>query len=149
VTAIVKRAREAMEGVTEGPWVAELDVFNGDEGIVASVSNARTDILFTAGTDFGIDTTPLNAPWTQERADKLVAEWAKAKVSQELRDARFIAASRTLVPEFVARVEKLEALLAEALGHWEAWAAFDAAPRLDMSEQRHRLAAIRKELNDE
>jgi hypothetical protein len=141
-------ARAVCEGATEGPWVAELDVFNSEDGIVASVSNARTELLFSAGTDFGIDTTPLNAPWTQERSDRRDAEWAKAKESQELRDARFIASARTLLPQALDEISRLRALVVEACDMTEG--VLESADRgLEcVRDADDRLAAMRAQVEE-
>lgn len=94
---------EALDGqMTKGEWMADLDVFDSSEGIVACVSNAKTELLFTAGTVLGVDTTPLDAPWTLERAAKRNDEYAQARESQELRDATGIASARNALPTIAA-----------------------------------------------
>lgn len=101
--------RALCEAATPGPWIAELDCFDMDDGIDAIVSNDGTTILFKSNT--GIPMHRGSGPdgeWTAGDSAKRDAQWAKARDGQELRDARFIAAARTLIPQLLAAVEQLQ-----------------------------------------
>jgi hypothetical protein len=106
-------AKALYESASPEPWTADLDQFSEEDGVVACVSNAATDLLFTGGP--GIRTVSPErfehiedgAPWTAEDEATRNAAWASARESQDLKDAAFIAASRTLVPALIAEVERL------------------------------------------
>lgn len=84
---LIARAKAALEGVTEGPWRASLldgiDYEDGSSCIRGGVYPDERGSTPVFLTSGGIDR----------------------------RDARFIAASRTLVPELVAEVERLRGAL--------------------------------------
>lgn len=103
-------ARELCESATAGPYLADLDMF--DNEIVACISNATTAILFTGGTDCVV---PHAQKWTQELQQQSDAAWERAKESQALRDAQFLAASGTLVPSLLDDVERLRTELADSV----------------------------------
>ena len=103
-------AEKLSDSATPGPWIAELDCFDLDDGIDAIVSNEGTTILFKSSTD-----TPIHrgsgpdGDWTADDSAKRDVQWAKARDTQELRDARFIAAARTLVPDLIRAVREARA----------------------------------------
>ena len=79
---LTARARDALAGVTDGPWSTCL--VRGGEGV--GIENADDEQLFIES--FGL-TYAVNSA-----------------------DARFIAEARTLVPEMLERIERLETVLA-------------------------------------
>lgn len=112
--AAEKLAAEA----TKGPWIAELDCFDSDEGIVAVVSNAGTDLLFKGWTGI-LPHQCDGVSWTAEDSAKRDALYAQARGGQELRDARLMSAARLLVPQLVAECRRLTACLATANSNHE------------------------------
>jgi len=100
--------RRLCEAATPGPYVAEVDIFDGDVW-EAIVSNAGTSILFTAGTDVPVHHGVLNGAWSAEDSRMRDEQCAKAKQSQAMRDAQFLAAARTAIPELLDECERLEA----------------------------------------
>lgn len=91
---LIARAKAALEGVTEGPWRASLldgiDYEDGSSCIRGGVYPDERGSTPVFLTSGGIDR----------------------------RDARFIAASRTLVPELVAEVERLRGALDGLAARW-------------------------------
>jgi hypothetical protein len=105
--AIEQLARAA----TPGPYQSDLDMFSMDEGINAIVSNVGTTILFAAETDVMPHRRSDDEPWTAEDRAKRDEQWAKARETQELRDAQYIAAvSPDVVLSLLAELRKLRAL---------------------------------------
>ncbi len=101
---------------TPGPWSAELDIFDSDEGIVATISNVGTTMLATIGTDH----VTTHAEWeadpiaAKEKAD---GQWRQARDEQEMRDAVAIVALRNAAPaiaDLCREVERLRARIAKA-----------------------------------
>lgn len=80
------RAKEALEGVTKGPWKQ-----NGNNGVHTPTGRCIA--------------TTHSSGWNGPGFNK--------------RDSEFIAASRTLVPELVAEVERLRGALDGLAGEWE------------------------------
>lgn len=96
---------------TPGPWTAELDVFDAEEGICATISDpigAHPGMLIKTQLD-----PPMLAPepWSREAAD---AQWREAKTRPELHDATTIAVYRTAAPELATFVLLVEQVLREA-----------------------------------
>jgi hypothetical protein len=92
--AQLKRIEARALAATAGPWEAELDCFDPDtREIEACVTNQGVRILFTSGTDI-------------EASD---GGWKDARHSQALKDARFMAHSRTDVPALIAEIRRLQA----------------------------------------
>lgn len=90
-----------LTAATPGPWLADLDIFDPDDHeIEACVSSADVRILFTSGTGYTYGEAP-----EVERA----AAWAAAKASQQMTDARLIAAAPTALREVIAYARALEA----------------------------------------
>lgn len=79
---VVQAAKAALQGITEGPWVAE---YSGEQGNCV---------------------IPHDAQSTREAV-------AVTRLYHQQADANFIAASRSLIPELVAEVERLRAVLAD------------------------------------
>lgn len=103
-----KKLRELALAATPGPWEHDLDIFDPDEGIVAVVSNAQTDLLFTASTDFGAGRHPDGVPWTSDHTAERSRQWKLAHESQAKKDAAFIAAlSPSTVVALLDEVERL------------------------------------------
>lgn len=89
-----------LTAATPGPWLADLDIFDPDDHeIEACVSNADVRILFTSGTGYTYGEAP-----EVERA----AAWAAAKASQQMTDARLIAAAPLALREVIAYARALE-----------------------------------------
>jgi hypothetical protein len=103
-------ARELCDAATSGPWTSDLDMFDEDEGIVACVMDGEISTIIKIETDLRV---PNSDPWTAEDSRRRDAAWKLAREGQEIRDAAFIAASRTLVPKLLDEVERLRALLQE------------------------------------
>lgn len=83
---VVQRAKQALEGVTEGPWEVERwEDFTGQD-VSYSLPEIAQCIVYRNSVDCG--------------GDKALAE--------------FIAAARSLVPELVTEVERLNGLLASS-----------------------------------
>lgn len=87
MTDIVERARQALEGVTDGEWAVEVDE-NGE--LVGHYDDSETN--WDPEAWFDVDAP--NGGWVAHVEDRANAE--------------FIAAARTLMPELVDRVEFLE-----------------------------------------
>ena len=95
---VVVRAQRILEGVTEGPWwvqntVACFDVIQGGDRTSDSCHIAQMGFEWRPPGD----SYPQNFPYPNGKAD-----------------GEFIAASRSLVPELVAEVERLRDLVHEA-----------------------------------
>lgn len=92
---VIVRAKAALEGVTEGPWRASLlDGIDYEDGSSCIRGGVYPDVHGSAPvflSSSGIDR----------------------------RDARFIAAARTLVPELLAEVERLRGALDGLKTEWE------------------------------
>lgn len=96
---LVRRAREALEGVTEGPWA------------VAKKGGDSTDYIIMTGLD--------RLMYHEERGEDCVGQINNlGRDDGEMfgPDARFIAAARQLVPEMADRIEALEVELKDARG---------------------------------
>ncbi|WP_065286730.1 hypothetical protein [Mycolicibacter kumamotonensis] len=93
---VIARATAALEGVTEGPWRASLlDGIDYEDGSSCIRGGVYPDVHGSAPvflSSSGIDR----------------------------RDARFIAAARTLVPELLAEVERLRGALDRVVQLWKA-----------------------------
>lgn len=88
---MVARAKAALEGVTEGPWIWDGDSFDDVHPNVCPHDNPYTD--HGPHIDGVLDSEGYDGSW--------------AHISTA--DAEFIAAARDLVPELVAEVERLRA----------------------------------------
>lgn len=77
---LVERAKAALEGVTEGPWETRSDYME----LTRVVHSGEAEFALFLCCDCGVEAG-----------------------AGEGRDAEFIAAARTLVPELVAEVERL------------------------------------------
>jgi hypothetical protein len=99
---LVKQARDLLDGVTMGPWWTD-GKYDGRQWGCAIIA-ARTDC----------------GPLPGNPTRGMVA-WSKAMLNTEARrceaNARFIAATRDLVPAMADRIEALEAALRDADGH--------------------------------
>lgn len=104
------KLRELASRATPGPWQASVDLFADDEDIRAVVDTPNVDLMFSCGTDVmphrGGD-SPSN-PWTADDSRKRDEQYAKARESQAMRDAAFIAAARTAVPALLDQLEAVE-----------------------------------------
>jgi hypothetical protein len=89
---VCDRARQALEGVTPGPWEASYNPM---------------DTSYPA--DYYTVITEREGDHIAEVDDEKRAEEHEGPHGKFGRDAHFIAAARTLVPELVAEVERLRA----------------------------------------
>jgi hypothetical protein len=147
-------ARAVCEGATDGPWRADLDIFDSDRGIEACITNETVSMLVTIGVDRDY---PSADTWNAEDQRKADEAWEAAKAGQELRDARFIASARTLLPRALDEISRLRALVEEAcdIGRGLAAIGLDMvngrAPSISTSEmirsRAERLAAIRAQVD--
>lgn len=103
--------RKRAEAATSGPWTADLDMFDMNEGIVACVTDEGVNLLATIATGKLIQVAE---PWTEELTRLRDEQWRSARDGQELRDAAFIAHAREDVPYLLGEVERLQALLQRA-----------------------------------
>lgn len=111
----VVKLRAAAQAATKGPWAANLDVFNDEDGIVACVVDSPITMLVQIGTDIPLHHVPDDGRWTAEDDAKRDAQWEKARQSQALRDANYLAAaSPDVVLSLLDRLEQLESALGEA-----------------------------------
>jgi hypothetical protein len=101
-------ARALCDAATSGPWTSDLDMFDENEGIVACVMDGEISTIIKIETGLRVQNSD---PWTAEDSRKRDAAWKRAREGQEIRDAAFIAASRTLVPKLLDEVARLRALL--------------------------------------
>ena len=109
--AEIANARKLCEAATAGPWSAELDMFR-DNIISACVSDASIEVLAILDTDYEVKANKEGA-WTTQDSLNRDGLWRQARDSQELRDAQFIAASRTLLPQLLDEVERLRSALTD------------------------------------
>ena len=93
MTDVVARAKAALEGVTEGPWNCHDFGHYGD--------SEPSSIVIYAGDKFD---------WHAVCDGDLLFSTA-AWDAQEDTDARFVCAARSLIPELVAEVEKLQGVI--------------------------------------
>jgi hypothetical protein len=106
-STLLSRARASLVGVTKRPWHVDTYTHSADP------RRHRFRVMYTAtdaynlGAKFGLASVELYGSGDGD----------------DERNASFIADSRTLVPDLIARVEELEALLREAcdLGVGTAW----------------------------
>ena len=103
---VIARAKAALEGVTEGPWRASLlDGIDYEDGSSCIRGGVYPDVHGSAPvflSSSGIDR----------------------------RDARFIAAARTLVPELLAEVKRLRGALDGLAEDCDAEILYDRAPQV-------------------
>ena len=92
------------------PYVAELDDFGNGEH-EAIVSNAKTDILFTAGTGIGY-AAPADGSWTPADEEAKNETWRRARETQAMRDAAFLAAAANEVERLIHEISDLRRLSA-------------------------------------
>lgn len=134
-------ARRLCEAATPGPWDADLDMFS-EFCIEATVSNETASMLFTCSTDF-TGHHRADGRWTEEDSFIRDATWRNARrMSKELRDAHFIAASRTLVPRLLDFIATLRADNAMLLAGGDA----DAHVATHHARELARLGALVAEL---
>ncbi len=106
--ATVRAALAHAGKATPGPWSAEMDIFDSDDGIVATISNVGTTMLATIGTDH----VTTHAEWeadpiaAKEKAD---GQW-RHRDEQEMRDAAAIVALRNAAPAIAALADECERL---------------------------------------
>lgn len=113
-TARSALSEEELDGIekrcnvaTSEPWSSDLDIFDSSDGIVALVTSeghGKEGLFLTIGIDVPY---PAAAEWTPDQQALADAAWEYAKTSQELKDARFVAAARTDVPRLLAEVRRL------------------------------------------
>lgn len=92
----ITKLRALLAAATPGPWDADLDVFDGDEGIVACVIDRPISMLVKIPTDLKTDNDA-----TREKA------WQMAKDGQELRDATLIASAVNALGPLLDEIERL------------------------------------------
>lgn len=101
----IESIRKRHEAATPGPYIADLDVFDPEGAeIEACVSSPDCSILFTSGCGVA------NVGTDEDRA----AAWAKARASQGLRDAEFLAGTHDDVADLLAENARLTAALTTA-----------------------------------
>lgn len=76
------------------PWKHDLDKFDDENGIQACVTDDNIEMLATIATGANYYGGCEYDKWTPEMEAEKNAAWSKAKESQALNDAAFIAASR-------------------------------------------------------
>jgi hypothetical protein len=82
--------KQLAQEATQGDWKAELDVFSEEEGIVATICDDKVNMLAIIDTEIKND-------------------WDKARQSQALKDAKYIAAvSPQVVLKLLKKISKLE-----------------------------------------
>lgn len=96
---IVERAKAALEGVTDGPWVVDQHEDNDSDRITVGAGTFLSSPGHYTSTDliYEVDTYGI--------------ELDSRDYTQIVADARFICDARSLVPELVAEVERLRAAL--------------------------------------
>lgn len=98
----IPAARAIVDAATPPPWKAELDVF--DHGVDAEIMAVIVDgPPITLLAEIGTGQLSYQEGEPREAGD---ARWLKAKDSQALKDARFIAEARTLLPEALTALEE-------------------------------------------
>jgi len=105
MSELLDRAKASLEGVTEGPW---------DHRIAPSNDSEESHAEWLAGTlcGEGRELHVVIAESPEPRYAYIVPAAVGDGPTSD-RNAEFIAASRQLVPELIAEVERLEAGLAE------------------------------------
>lgn len=112
MTLDIETLRALALKATAGPWSADLDMFDSNEGIVCLVSDPTCELMAILGTDLVIESAE---PWTAEAEAAKNAQWRKARETQQLRDAAYIAAANPqAVLALLDRIAALEAGLREA-----------------------------------
>lgn len=106
---LVKRARDVLNGATPGPW--ERDMSYQWPSKVRSLDEKHRHRWVVDVSSFPDSTHTIS-------------------------DARFIAASRELVPAMADRIEDLEAKLAKAVAAWMEWSNCDAEVLIDAAIER-------------
>ncbi len=107
----MKRLRALCDVATPGPWKADLDIYDSDEGIVADVTNEGVTLLAKIATDLRIERVE---PWTHAAETAKKAQWKLARTGQEIKDATLIAAARDALPQLLDEIEAQRCLIAEA-----------------------------------
>ena len=103
---LLDRAKEAMEGVTDGPWRREA--MGGMSSVLALHHPPRSDRRCDQSYAFRGDEFCIAYPFLQDTQDGRI-DTRLDFVCFGHEDARFIAASRSLVPEMADRIEALTA----------------------------------------
>lgn len=103
----VRELLELAEKATPGPWDSELDVFDADGSIDATVADKDVEMLATIHTGVYKPVVNEYERWTAEMEAASKKAWAKAGESQAIKDARFIAAAREALPAALREVETL------------------------------------------
>jgi hypothetical protein len=99
---VVERAKAALEGITEGPWSHHIST-EADTGETHEQYQANT--LINSGEPLHVLTAPSSDPKFAYVVPAITGDGPTSD-----RNAEFIVAARSLVPELVAEVERLRGL---------------------------------------
>jgi hypothetical protein len=98
--------RRLQVAATRGPFEADLDIFDADEGIVAIVTDLKISTIIKIETGLVIKRGDPKAEWTAEDSVRRDAVWKKAREGQEFQDAQYIAALLNAAPGLLAEVQE-------------------------------------------
>lgn len=102
----LKAARELCDGATPGPWQADLDMVS--DHVITALVHDGDRYTFSAHLDTDHEVwAETEGQWTDVDSKNRDEKWRLAREGQELRDATFIAAARTLVPQLLDEIERL------------------------------------------
>jgi hypothetical protein len=107
--------RALLAAGTQGEWTWELDIFDQEDGIVASVFDPSISMLFGIKTGEVIESSEERGKWTDELEAKKQENWKRAHNSQATRDAALIVAAINGLGALLDVAEAAE----EALTSWE------------------------------
>ena len=102
-------AKKLCAAASPGPWRFEIDRFD-DESYEAIVDDAAVSFMARIDTEVAPHEA-IGDDWTEHDSAARDAQYARAKASQAASNAALMAAARMLVPELIAEVERLRALL--------------------------------------
>jgi hypothetical protein len=110
----LKRLRALCDAATPGPWEADLDVFDAEEGIVACIIDRPISTIIKIETELRIAAAD---PWTAEDSQRRDDTWKLARAGQEIKDAQLVAAARNALPRLLDEIERMQAVV-EAAKAW-------------------------------
>jgi FtsZ-binding cell division protein ZapB len=96
--------KAAADKATPGPWEHDVYIFESEDPFEACVTNDTLTMIITIPCDVPMH-RPIGTEWKNADFAMRDAQWEKAKHSQAMHDAAFIALAREAVPALIAEIE--------------------------------------------